>query len=853
MASSRLNITINAVVSGSFHKVVDEAVNSLKKIETAILGLDKAGSSLKIFQTMENKLVSTRLEVSKLKKEMADLGKSGDDKEDDKFGELDALDGSIAASIKSAAKFSTTMAELKKGIKFENPAQAMKLRNAMLKLAHDIPLSKEALAGLMKTAVNAKIPLGNLVPYTRIAGKMATAFGMSADTAGEAILKWRSGMGITIRQSEHLADTVSHLSKGMNVHAASIARVLTQQGAAAKTAGISAKDAAALSTSLLASGATTEQAAASMAHFSAILGNAGKATKEQRALFAELGIDATDLAQRMKKDAGGAIEFVLGKLAQNQNGNRSALAEQLFGTDAVAIDAKEFSKAAELASDEVGMAKSMSREFHRAARSADHSAQILANRIDNIRVQLGKSIVPGLIEFAEFLSSGAVAVADFAREFPTLAKSIVYVAGAWAVFKLVSGGIGNIIGDVSSVHRKITDLYTEIRNTKKIKGISLSQILDLPGRTQKGLSGILEKYRILNRATLDFTKNAGGKTASSVKKMFSALSPGNLVNAFGNLKTKLLQIPGLAKQVYIAIGGKAVNGTAGIFGFLKRFGTTLLHLGRVAIPFLWASLKGLAVAVISNPYGAAIAAIAAALVAGAVAIYKYWEPITSWLGGFFDGIGQAVAPAINELKAALEPLAPLGEAISKIFTGIGDAIGDLVGWFGELFEPVKTSKEELQQFREDGLSFGKFVGEWIATMIKPLAWALKGISSGLAWIAKTVGLVDETDERKSETRKINTSKIGAILPKKYRNNRISNLELGSSERSNAPRPAPQSELVVIKPAAPWVSEPRTTSSPTFHNTFNIGVVEGGDHELLARRVAQILRSQTSGALVDNYG
>lgn len=279
----------------------------------------------------------------------------------------------------------------------------------------------------------------------------------------------------------------------------------------------------------------------------------------------------------------------------------------------------------------------------------------------------------------------------------------------------------------------------------------------------------------------------------------------------------------------------------------------MLHIGRVAIPFLWAGLKGLAVAAISNPFGASIAAISAALVAGAVAIYKYWEPITSWLGGFFDGIGQAVAPAINELKAALEPLAPLGEAISKIFTGIGDAIGDLVGWFGELFEPVKTSKEELQQFREDGLSFGKFVGEWIATMIKPLAWALKGISSGLAWIAKTVGLVDETDERKSETRKINTSKIGVILPKKYRNNRISNLELGSSERSNAPRPAPQPELVVIKPAAPWASEPRTTSSPTFHNTFNIGVVEGGDHELLARRVAQILRSQTSGALVDNYG
>ena len=853
MASSRLNITINAVVSGSFHKVIDETVNSLKKFETAILGLDKAGSNLNIFQTMENKLVSTCLEVTKLKKEMAGLGKSDGGEEDDKFGELDALDGSIAASIKSAAKFSAIMADLKKSIKFENPAQAVKLRNAMLKLAHDIPLSKEALAGLMKTAVSAKIPLGNLVPYTRIAGKMATAFGMSADAAGDAVLKWRSGMGITIRQSEHLADTVSHLSKGMNVHAASIAKVLTQQGAAAKAAGISAKDAAALSTSLLANGATTEQAAASMAHFSAILGNAGKATREQRALFAELGIDATDLAQRMKKDAGGAIQFVLAKLSQTPKGKRSALAEQLFGTDAVAIDAKIFAKAAELASDEVGMAKSMSREFHRAARSADHSAQILANRIDNIRVQLGKSIVPGLIEFAELLSSGAAAVADFAREFPTLAKSIVYVASAWAVFKLVSGGIGTVIDNVSSAHRKITDLFSEIRSTKKIKGINLNRFFNLPGHAKKGFSGILERYRVLNRATLDLTKNAGGKTVSGVKRLFSALSPSNLINTFGNLKTKLLQIPGLAKQAYIAIGGKTVNGTAGIFGLLKRFGTTLLHLGRVAIPFLWASLKGLAIAVISNPYGAAIAAIAAALVAGAVAIYKYWEPITSWLGGFFDGIGQAVAPAINELKAALEPLAPLGEAISKIFTGIGDAIGGLVGWFGELFEPVKTSKEELQQFREDGLSFGKFVGEWIATMIKPLAWALKGISSGLAWIAKTVGLVDETDEKKAEKRKKSTPKTKAILPKQYRNNRISKLDVGTSIRSNTPRSSPRFEPVEVKPASPWGPEPRTTSSPTFHNTFNIGVVEGGDHELLARRVAQILRSQTSGALVDNYG
>ena len=118
----------------------------------------------------------------------------------------------------------------------------------------------------------------------------------------------------------------------------------------------------------------------------------------------------------------------------------------------------------------------------------------------------------------------------------------------------------------------------------------------------------------------------------------------------------------------------------------------------------------------------------AAIVAGAVLIYKYWQPITAFFGGVWDGI-----------KAGMAPVMPLfdqlGDVFSSLWAGVSPFIQPIISWFGEFFSVTQVAEGGARGFGEAvGLFIGGAVGSVVTFVSDRVVQMQAAFSGGLSGI-----------------------------------------------------------------------------------------------------------------------
>ncbi|EJV4694531.1 hypothetical protein N7A96_002331 [Escherichia coli] len=162
---------------------------------------------------------------------------------------------------------------------------------------------------------------------------------------------------------------------------------------------------------------------------------------------------------------------------------------------------------------------------------------------------------------------------------------------------------------------------------------------------------------------------------------------------------------------------------------LKRLGeagTVLRVLASGPLAMLRVALyaiSGLLGALLS-PIGLVVTALAGV----ALVVWKYWQPITAFLGGVVEGFKAAAGP----ISAAFEPLKP-------VFQWIGDKVQALWGWFTDLLTPVKSTSAELQSAAAMGRRFGEALAEGLNMVMHPL----DSLKSGVSWLLEKLGIVSK--------------------------------------------------------------------------------------------------------------
>ncbi len=187
------------------------------------------------------------------------------------------------------------------------------------------------------------------------------------------------------------------------------------------------------------------------------------------------------------------------------------------------------------------------------------------------------------------------------------------------------------------------------------------------------------------------------------------------------IKAASEQLSGLRAVAVMFMNPLAVlrGGLAAAGAVLRVLASGPLAMLRVALY----AISGLLGALLS-PIGLVVTALAGV----ALVVWKYWQPITAFLGGVVEGFKAAAGP----ISAAFEPLKP-------VFQWIGDKVQALWGWFTNLLTPVKSTSAELQSAAAMGRRFGEALAEGLNMVMHPL----DSLKSGVSWLLDKLGIVSK--------------------------------------------------------------------------------------------------------------
>ncbi|HAS1455088.1 TPA: phage tail tape measure protein, partial [Enterobacter hormaechei] len=139
-----------------------------------------------------------------------------------------------------------------------------------------------------------------------------------------------------------------------------------------------------------------------------------------------------------------------------------------------------------------------------------------------------------------------------------------------------------------------------------------------------------------------------------------------------------------------------------------------------------------AVGAISLP----VVAVAGAVVAGALLIRKYWEPISAFFSGVVEG-----------LKAAFAPVAEIFSPLTPVFDSIIEKLRGVWQWFTDLIAPVKATQETLDRCKNVGVAFGKALADALTAPLN----VFNSLSGKVGWLLEKLGVIKKESDGLDQT------------------------------------------------------------------------------------------------------
>lgn len=434
------------------HERLEQQRNTLRQVSEAAKATGKSTAQLVAEQ---NKLAQAGAKASRaqeaLQKNLA-ARQANKQKRSELRGQLFdavALGGSLGVVVKQAMEWEQHLAEFNKVADISNE-ELQRRSQEMMQIASETGIAMEQLAGAYTSAALGGLDQSEWQKFAVISAKMGVALDVTGDKAGEFLMKWQSGMGLSLDQAIELADVVNHLGNSMKaVKAADLAGVLQRQGAVLMAGGFDKETAAATMAAMLSSGAEENIAATAAKNFSLALNAGFKATKAQRGALEMLGFhDPERLAKSMQTNARETIMRVMERLRGVADHQRSAIIETLFGKESIGVitplinNAELLAQAYGLIGDKAQYAGSLQKEYEAMAATTGNQMKRAQQSIQALSITLGSTLLPVLNQFFSKFAAVSLQFARFAQNNQWAVKAIMLTVAALIAAKVaaIAGG-----------------------------------------------------------------------------------------------------------------------------------------------------------------------------------------------------------------------------------------------------------------------------------------------------------------------------------------------------------------------------------------------------------------------------
>lgn len=211
---------------------------------------------------------------------------------------------------------------------------------------------------------------------------------------------------------------------------------------------------------------------------------------------------------------------------------------------------------------------------------------------------------------------------------------------------------------------------------------------------------------------------------------------------------------GLATTLGVVVGGAlaliGVMGGIGLIAWPVVMGINAIIAAAGVLGVVFSTVGGAivtAIGAISLP----VLAVAGAVVAGALLIRKYWEPI----GAFFSGV-------VEGLKAAFAPVGAMFSPLAPVFDAIAEKLGVVCQWFKDLLAPVKATQDTLDSCKNVGVAFGQALADALMTPLN----LFNSLSGKVDWLLEKLGVIkkESTDLDQTAAKADKASPGGGYIP-----------------------------------------------------------------------------------------
>lgn len=353
--------------------------------------------------------------------------------------EVAAAAAPTVLAIGQAIKFESSMANVKKVVD-ATPEGFAALREQLLGLTREIPLTANELAQIAASGGQLGIASRNLGQFVTVTAQMATAFDMTAEEAGNAIGKIVNVYQLGMDEVNGFGDTINQLGNTTASRERDIVDVMLRIGGTAGQFGLAKESAAALAAAMLSLGKTPETASTAI---NALLNNmqtAEMGSNTFQEALEKIGLSAEEMAKQVAKDPQKALNDLLATLSKLSGTERAKALTGLFGKefqDDIGVlvgSLGTYQKALATVSDTTAYAGSMNKEFATRAETTANQLQLLRNAVSEAGINLGTTFLPAIRAIISPITSVIGLFADMAAAFPRLTAALVTVGTGALVF-----------------------------------------------------------------------------------------------------------------------------------------------------------------------------------------------------------------------------------------------------------------------------------------------------------------------------------------------------------------------------------------------------------------------------------
>ncbi|MEP0755594.1 phage tail tape measure protein [Trichocoleus sp. Lan] len=606
----------------------------------------------------------------------------------------------IKGAIQSAMSLESVMADVNKVLGAEEVAAAG-VGKGLMEMSRRIPMTVQGLAAISAAGGSLGLPAKEVLGFTEVAAKMGIAFDMSADRAGVAIAKLRNVFSLDtkggVKEVQALGDTINALENDMSLNAADAVEAMTRIGGTTRTFGLSADQAAALASSIIALGNAPDVAATAINSILPSLQTATGGTKAFKDGLLMTGISAEQMSEMVKKDGMGAINSLLQSLQRLDPEGRALAIKKMFGAGAdaralntLANDAGQLTKALGIINDKTKKQGSMEREFASRSATTANSIQLLQNNLAEIAITVGSVLLPALESVTRAIMPVVQGFASFAQTYPNVTKlaaaALIVTAGIGAIIVALGtvisfvgaaiAGFGTLAGAWAAASGAIVAATAWIASVGGIGAIvaSVGTIITT------ALGGAAAAVGALGLPFIAVAALVAGAAFLIVRnwKPISAFFVGLFTNPIATLKSAAATIgalfSGLPGRVLPSLRGLASSAGATFQGMGQGIASAFNWVGEQIAGF-WRRI-GTAL----TPVGAVIKSLFEGWLTIALAPYRF---AFGFLVGLFQQLGQAIAPSLSGLGGMIAgALALVRSAVSGIvatFTAMSAGVRQSIG------------------------------------------------------------------------------------------------------------------------------------------------------------------------------